>query len=81
MTDQKPIEELTFREAKAQLDEIVRLLDSNTLELEQSLDTYERGIALLSSLKMRLDGATQRVDELIGKLEQRDENITDSTLS
>ena len=47
----KPIEEMTFREAMAELDDIVRALESNALELEDSLARYERGVALLASLK------------------------------
>ena len=39
----KPVEDLTFREAMAELDGIVGVLESNTLELEDSLASYERG--------------------------------------
>ena len=42
----RPIEELTFREAMAELDGIVGVLESNTLELEESLASYERGVKL-----------------------------------
>lgn len=38
----KPVEDLTFREAMAELDGIVGVLESNTLELEDSLASYER---------------------------------------
>ena len=50
----RPVEELSFREAMAELDAIVNVLEGNTLELEESLQRYERGIALLTSLKRRL---------------------------
>ena len=71
MTDQveTPLEELTFREAMAELDRIVALLEGNTLELEDSLKQYERGVALLRILRTRLDTAQQRVDVLMGELE------------
>ena len=45
-TELRPIEELTFREAMAELDGIVGVLESNSLELEDSLRSYERGVAL-----------------------------------
>lgn len=78
----KPIEELTFREAMAELDSIVAALESNTLELEESLSRYERGVALLSSLKKRLGDAQQKVDVLMGELEKEaDDAVTDTTLS
>ncbi|MBE6471179.1 MAG: exodeoxyribonuclease VII small subunit [Coriobacteriaceae bacterium] len=66
----KPIEELTFREGMDELGKIVNALESNTLELEESLKRYEEGIALLRMLRARLDGAQQRVDVLMGELEQ-----------
>ena len=50
----KPVEDLTFREAMAELDGIVGVLESNTLELEDSLASYERGVALLRALQGRL---------------------------
>ena len=64
----KPIEELTFREAMAELDGIVGVLESNTLELEDSLKSYERGVSLLGALQGRLSEAQQKVDVLMGEL-------------
>ena len=78
----KPIDELTFREAMAELDSIVEVLEGNTLELEESLKRYERGVALLASLQSRLTQARQQVDVLMGKLEQTPEDeVNDTTLS
>lgn len=68
MTEQKPVEELSFREAMTQLEGIVSLLESNTLELEDSLKNYERGVALLASLQKRLTAADQQVEVLVGEL-------------
>ncbi len=78
----KPVEEMTFREAMAELENVVGMLESGTLELEESLKSYERGIALLASLQKRLDSAEQQVDVLIGKLEAApDDEAQDTTLS
>ncbi|HJI81251.1 MAG TPA: exodeoxyribonuclease VII small subunit [Eggerthellaceae bacterium] len=75
-------EETTFREAMAELNSIVAALESNTLELEESLVKYERGIALLRFLKDRLNNAQQKVDVLMGELDMSvDDTVTDSTLS
>ena len=75
-------EETTFREAMAELNSIVAALESNTLELEESLVKYERGIALLRFLKDRLNNAQQKVDVLMGELDLSvDDTVTDSTLS
>ena len=78
----KPIEEMTFREAMAELDDIVRALESNALELEDSLARYERGVALLASLKKRLADAEQKVETLMGELSgEKDDVARDTTLS
>lgn len=78
----KPIEELTFREAMAELDGIVGVLESNSLELEDSLASYERGVALLGALQSRLTDAQQKVDVLMGELvADSDDDVRDATLS
>lgn len=80
--DASPIDELTFREAMVELDGIVRVLESNTLELEDSLQSYERGVALLASLQGRLAEAQQKVDVLMGELAaDADDASRDATLS
>ena len=82
MTDEKPIEELTFREAMDELDRIVGLLEGNTLELEDSLKNYERGVALLAALQKKLADAEQKVEVLMGELSgEKDDAERDSTLS
>lgn len=78
----KPIEELTFREAMAELDGIVSVLESNSLELEDSLKSYERGVSLLRALQGRLSEAQQQVDVLMGELvAETDDAQRDVTLS
>lgn len=82
MNEQKPIDEMSFREAMTELEGIVSLLESNTLELEDSLKNYERGVALLASLQKRLSAAEQQVEVLVGELSSlgSDED-QDTTLS
>lgn len=76
------VEGLTFREAMTELNGIVEALESNTLELEDSLVKYEHGIALLRFLKESLTSAQQKVDVLMGELDMSvDDSVTDSTLS
>lgn len=58
---------LTFREAMNELSAIVEALESNTLELEESLVKYERGVALLRYLKSSLADAQQKVEVLHGR--------------
>lgn len=73
---------LTFREAMTELNGIVEALESNTLELEESLKKYERGVALLRYLKTSLADAQQKVEVLMGELDTSvDDAQTDSELS
>lgn len=77
-----PVEELTFRQAMAELEGIVSVLEGNTLELEDSLKSYERGVALLTALQGRLTDAQQKVDVLMGELTSETDDATrDATLS
>ena len=79
---EKPLEELTFREAMAELDRIVALLEGNTLELEDSLKHYERGVALLALLQKKLADAEQKVEVLMGELSgEKEDSERDTTLS
>lgn len=83
MTEQeiKPVDQLTFREAMRELESIVAVLESNTLELEESLAKYERGVALLASCQKRLGAAEQQIDVLMGELAAAPDDATvDSTL-
>lgn len=78
----KPIEELSFRDAMTELDDVVGILESNTLELEDSLVSYERGVALLGALRTRISGAQQKVETLMGELDASTDDVqTDTTLS
>ena len=80
--DETPIEELSFREAMAELDRIVALLEDNSLELEESLKEYERGVHLLRLLKTRLNDAQQKVEVLMGELSgEAEDAVRDTTLS
>lgn len=59
--DQKKIEDMTFKEASTELEQIVRSLEAGDLELEESLARYSRGVELLKSLRARLADAEQKV--------------------
>ncbi len=81
-TASRSTDQMSFREAMAELDRTVSVLESNTLELEDSLKSYEYGVALLADLKKRLADAQQKVDVLMGQLDApADDATTDTTLS
>lgn len=64
--------DMTFGAALAELEQIVRALETGQLELEESLERYERGVALLASCQKKLTEARQKVTALIGELETDD---------
>lgn len=61
----RPVEEMTFREASVELEQIVRALENGDLELEDALARYARGVELLKSLRERLANAEQKVQVLL----------------
>ena len=81
MTQQmKDVATMTYREATAELEQVVRALESNQLELEESLELYKRGVELLASLRARRADAEQQVSALMGQIEV-DTDERDTTLS
>ena len=76
----KVVATMTYREATAELEQVVRALESNQLELEETLELYKRGVELLASLRARLADAEQQVSALMGQIEV-DTDERDTTLS
>jgi exodeoxyribonuclease VII small subunit len=72
---------LSFREASEELEGIVRTLEGNQLELEESLERYERGVALLRALQTRLNEAQQKITVLLGEIEPESDDGIDTPLS
>ncbi len=66
---QRDVTGMPFSEALAELERLVAELEGGQLGLEESLDRYERGVALLKSLQSRLSEAQQKVTMLIGELD------------
>lgn len=55
-------EELSYEAARAELEDVVRRLESGGLSLEDSLVLWERGEALAKVCQDWLDGARARLD-------------------
>jgi len=62
-------EELSFENALAELDQVVAALEGGQVELEDSIERYQRGVELLRALQGKLAEAQQKVTMLIGELE------------
>jgi exodeoxyribonuclease VII small subunit len=74
------INELSYRQATEELESILRALEGNQLELEESLQRYERGVALLRLLQGRLTEAQQKVTLLLSDIEPESDDF-DTSLS
>lgn len=60
----KAIQEMSFEEAFAELEDVVRRLEAGGLSLEESLALYERGQALAAYCNRQLDQAELKVSQL-----------------
>lgn len=72
MAERKNVEELTYKEASTELELIIRSLESGDMELEESLESYTRGVELLKSLRGRLADAEQKVSVLLQDVDGTD---------
>jgi exodeoxyribonuclease VII small subunit len=71
MTSDQP--ELSYEEAREELVEVVRRLESGGGTLEESLALWERGEKLATICQGWLDGAKKRLDAAIAKDQAPDE--------
>ncbi len=62
----KPVEDLTYEQAFAELEKIVAALEGEQHPLEDSLALYERGQALVKRCADLLDKAELKVKQLSG---------------
>jgi len=61
-------EELTFEQARAELEQIVRKLEDGQTSLDESLQLWERGEQLHELCLARLNQAEERVTELLARI-------------
>ena len=62
----------SYEEAREELIEVVRALESGGTNLEESLALWERGEQLARVCQEWLDGARKRLDAVVGEHEQGD---------
>ncbi|WP_291202253.1 exodeoxyribonuclease VII small subunit [Hyphomonas sp.] len=64
-TKTKPVDKMSFEEALAELEVIVRQLEAGDVELEKSIAIYERGAALKAHCDARLKSAELKVEQIV----------------
>ena len=73
------ISKISFEEAMARLEEIVKYLESGNAPLDKSLELFEEGVTLVKLCNSKLDSAEQKVRFLTaGGEEITDGNQPDS---
>jgi exodeoxyribonuclease VII small subunit len=65
MAKKKPVEDLTYEEAFAELQDVVSDLETGELPLEESLALFERGQALSKHCNTLLENAELKLKELV----------------
>ncbi|MEM9099256.1 MAG: exodeoxyribonuclease VII small subunit [Pseudomonadota bacterium] len=63
---EKPITDLSFEEALAELEKVVGQLEGGQVPLEQSIELYKRGDALKALCEARLQDAELEVQKITG---------------
>ncbi|MDX6549054.1 MAG: exodeoxyribonuclease small subunit [Gaiellales bacterium] len=61
-------DEITFEQARNELEEIVRRLEDGQTSLDEALKLWERGEQLHELCRAKLDQAEQRVSELLARM-------------
>ena len=64
---EKPVEELSYEEALAELEGIVESLEEEQNPLEESMKLFERGQALVTRCGALLESAQLKVQKLSGE--------------
>ncbi len=66
MAEKTPVEQLTYKQASQELELIIRSLESGDMELEESLESYTRGVELLKDVDgndVLADGEAANTDD------------------
>jgi exodeoxyribonuclease VII small subunit len=63
----KPVAELTFEQAMAELDALVRAMESGEMPLDDSIAAYKRGAELAKYCQSKLAAAEQQLKVLDGE--------------
>ncbi len=64
MSDEKPVEDMTFEDAIKELEQVVGTLERGDVALEQSITLYERGAALRKRCEKKLNEAEEKVAKI-----------------
>jgi exodeoxyribonuclease VII small subunit len=73
------VDTMSFEDALAELEQIVRRLEAGQVKLDEAIRCYERGARLKRHCEGKLDEAQQRVDRIVvgldGEVTTRPESL------
>ena len=64
---EKPVDELTYEEALAELEGIVETLEGEQSQLEEAIKLFERGQALAARCTMLLEASQLKIKQVAGE--------------
>jgi len=59
------VDKMSFEEALKELEDIVRRLEAGDVELEKSIEIYERGAKLKAHCESRLKSAELKIEQIV----------------
>ncbi len=62
---QKEIKEMSFEDAMAELETVVRQLETGKIKLDEAVGVYERGVLLKKHCEEKLQQAKLKIDKLV----------------
>ncbi len=65
MTKTKSIENMSFEEALAELEQIVRKIDTGQEDLATAVESFERGMSLKSHCEKMLQNAKLKIEKIV----------------
>lgn len=64
MKEDKPVKKMSFEEALAELEEIVKRIDSGQENLADAVNSFERGVSLKEHCESMLNDAKLKIEKI-----------------
>ena len=74
----RPLEELSYEQARDELVEVVKILELGQMSLDESLRYWERGEELAAYCERYLNGASERVEKVLAQRDADEADAEDS---
>ena len=74
----RPLEELSYEQARDELVEVVKVLELGQMSLDESLRYWERGEELAAYCERYLNGASERVEKALAQRDADEADAEDS---